>query len=175
MVLPDPRTDGGSAPDRAMPPSDCARACGSRGGTACLGRIVRGLADHVLDRDRRPGLDLPSVHRQRTDGSSGRPPPGRARTPTAQPVEAELAESLDTVLRIIGRLAASHDRAELVRMIVDETKRALRADAATIRLLRDDHLELAAWAGLPDAVAEATALDRLRCRAHRRGHRMPGT
>ena len=71
----------------------------------------------------------------------------------AQPVEAELAESLDTVLRIIGRLAASHDRAELVRMIVDETRHALRADATTIRLLRDEHLELAAWAGLPDAIA----------------------
>ncbi|MFL5668458.1 MAG: diguanylate cyclase [Chloroflexota bacterium] len=74
--------------------------------------------------------------------------------PSADPPEAELAESLDTVLRIIGRLAASHDRRELVRMIVDETMRALRADAATIRLLREDHLELAASAGLPATIAE---------------------
>src|SRR4029077_17571746 len=79
---------------------------------------------------------------------NGRPdaPPPVTPDPIAQAVEAELAESLDTVLRIIGRLAASHDRAELVRMIVDETKHALRADVATIRLLRDEHLELAAWA-----------------------------
>jgi len=76
-----------------------------------------------------------------------------ARESTPQLVEAELAESLDTVLGIVGRLAASHDRAELVRMIVDETKRALRVDATTIRLLREEHLELVAWAGLPDAGA----------------------
>jgi diguanylate cyclase (GGDEF)-like protein len=68
-------------------------------------------------------------------------------------MEAELAERLDTVLGIAGRLAASHDRAELFRMIVDETKRALRADATTIRVLRDDKLEVAAWAGIPDETA----------------------
>jgi diguanylate cyclase (GGDEF)-like protein len=68
-------------------------------------------------------------------------------------VETELAERLDTVLEIAGRLAASHDRAELFRMIVDESKRALRADATTIRILRDDHLEVAAWAGITDDVA----------------------
>ncbi|MFL5675581.1 MAG: diguanylate cyclase [Chloroflexota bacterium] len=73
--------------------------------------------------------------------------------PTLQPVEAELAESLDTVLRIVGRLAASHDRAELVGMIVEATMRELRVDATTIRLLREEHLELAGSAGLPDAVA----------------------
>ena len=67
--------------------------------------------------------------------------------------EAELAHRLDTVLGIAGRLAASHDRRELFRMIVDETKRALRADATTIRILRDDHLEIAAWAGLTDDLA----------------------
>ncbi len=38
-------------------------------------------------------------------------------------------------------------------MIVDETKRALRADATTIRILRDEHLEIAAWAGLTDDLA----------------------
>jgi diguanylate cyclase (GGDEF) domain len=68
-------------------------------------------------------------------------------------LEAELAERLDTVLGIAGRLAASHDRAELFRMIVDETHRVLRADATTIRTLRDDRLEVTAWAGLPDDVA----------------------
>ena len=68
-------------------------------------------------------------------------------------LEAELAERLDTVLGIAGRLAASHDRRELLRMIVDETKRVLRADATTIRTVRDDRLELTAWAGIPDDVA----------------------
>jgi diguanylate cyclase (GGDEF)-like protein len=68
-------------------------------------------------------------------------------------LELELAERLDTVLGIAERLAASHDREALFRMIVDETRRALRADATTIRIMRDDHLEVAAWAGLPTDVA----------------------
>ena len=70
--------------------------------------------------------------------------------PAPQPVEAELAESLDSVLGIVGRLAASHDRSELVRMIVDETKRALAVDATVIRLAHEDRLEMTAWAGLSD-------------------------
>jgi diguanylate cyclase (GGDEF)-like protein len=91
-------------------------------------------------------------------GDRGRGWPAQAPEPPhpapADPsMEAELAERLDTVLGIAGRLAASHDRAELFRMIVDETKRALRADATTIRILRDDRLEVAAWAGIPDETA----------------------
>ena len=38
-------------------------------------------------------------------------------------------------------------------MIVDEAMRVLRADATTIRILHDDRLEVAAWAGLSDDVA----------------------
>ena len=38
-------------------------------------------------------------------------------------------------------------------MIVDETMRTLRADTTTIRILRGDHLEVTAWAGMPDDVA----------------------
>ena len=170
MVLPTPGLMAARRPNRAMPPSDCARACGSRGRTACLGRVVRGLADHVLDRDRRPGIDLPPVHRQRTERASAthrlRSPP----TPMPQPVEAELAESLDTVLRIIGRLAASHDRAELVRMIVDETKRALARrrghdPPAPRRAPRAGRLGRP-----PRRVRQRDPVDRLRCRPHRRGH-----
>ncbi len=71
----------------------------------------------------------------------------------APSLEAELAERLDTVLGIAERLATSHDRHDLFRTIVDETKRALRADATTIRILQDDRLEIAAWAGLPDDIA----------------------
>jgi len=92
----------------------------------------------------------PSLFRRLLGGEAARP---------ADPVsgdhglELELAERLDTVLGIAERLAASHDRQELFRMIVDETRRALRADATTIRILRDDRLEIAAWAGLPTDVA----------------------
>ena len=68
-------------------------------------------------------------------------------------LEAELAERLDTVLGIAGRLAASHDRQELFRTILGETKRVLRADTTTIRMLHDDRLEVTAWAGIPDDVA----------------------
>jgi diguanylate cyclase (GGDEF)-like protein len=78
-----------------------------------------------------------------------------AGAPSGRALEAELAERLDTVLGIAGRLAASHDRADLFRMVVDEARRALRADATTIRVLRDDHLEVAAWAGLPDNLARS--------------------
>jgi diguanylate cyclase (GGDEF)-like protein len=66
--------------------------------------------------------------------------------------EAELAERLDTLLGIAGRLAATPDRRDLLPTIVDETNRALRADSTTLRLLRDDRLEVVATAGLTDAV-----------------------
>ncbi|MFL5779543.1 MAG: diguanylate cyclase [Chloroflexota bacterium] len=69
--------------------------------------------------------------------------------------EAELAERLDAVLGIAGRLAASHDRRELLRTLVDETRRALRAEAATIRLTDGDRLEVVAWAGIDDPAAAA--------------------
>ncbi len=69
----------------------------------------------------------------------------------------DLARRLDAVLEIAGRLAASHDREELFRMIVDETRRTLRADATTIRILRGDHLEVTAWAGMSDDVAASPA------------------
>jgi diguanylate cyclase (GGDEF)-like protein len=68
-------------------------------------------------------------------------------------LEAELAKRLDSVLGIAGRLAASHDREALLRMIVDETKRTLRVDSTTIRILRGGHLEVTAWAGMSDEVA----------------------
>ena len=68
-------------------------------------------------------------------------------------LESELAERLDTVLGIAERLASSHDREELFRTIVDETRRALRVDFVTIRVLQDDQLVPAAWAGIADEVA----------------------
>ena len=78
--------------------------------------------------------------------------PESARQSSPGPVD--VAARLDAVLGIAGRLAASHDREALFRTIVDETNHALRADATTIRILRDNHLVVAAWAGMSDAVAE---------------------
>jgi diguanylate cyclase (GGDEF)-like protein len=75
-----------------------------------------------------------------------------ASRPDTRALEIELAERLDSVLGIAERLASSHDRQDLFRTIVDETRRALRADATTIRILHDDRLEIAASAGLPDDV-----------------------
>lgn len=65
--------------------------------------------------------------------------------------EAALAERLDTVLGIAERLSGTTDRQVLVRGIVDETRRALDADAAILRILRDGRLEVVAWSGLDDA------------------------
>ena len=69
--------------------------------------------------------------------------------------ESDLATRLDAVLGIAERLAASHDREELFRTIVDETLRALRVDHVTIRLLHDERMVVAAWAGLDDDTAAA--------------------
>jgi diguanylate cyclase (GGDEF)-like protein len=89
-----------------------------------------------------------SPYRRLLDGS-GEP----ALDGTHGSLEAELAERLDTVLNIAERLASTHDRGKLFRTIVDETRRALRVDYVTIRILEDDRLVVAAWAGLTDEVA----------------------
>jgi len=92
------------------------------------------------------------VGNDRVDRVPGPLPPTM---PMGAGVEAELAERLDNVLDIAGRLAASHDRAELLRMIVEETNRALNTDATCIRILHDDRLEVVAWAGLSDEVGRS--------------------
>ena len=73
----------------------------------------------------------------------------------APSLEVELADRLDAVLGIAERLAASHDREDLFRTIVEETRRALRVDHVTIRVLKDDELIVAAWAGLTGERARA--------------------
>ena len=72
-----------------------------------------------------------------------------------QAVGAELASRLDAVLGIAERLAASHDREDLFRTIVDETLLALHVDHVTVRLVRDGQLVVVAWAGLDEATARA--------------------
>jgi diguanylate cyclase (GGDEF)-like protein len=64
--------------------------------------------------------------------------------------DVDVAARLEAVLVIAGRLAASNDREVLFRTIVDETNKALHADATTIRILRDGKLVVAAWAGMTD-------------------------
>ena len=61
---------------------------------------------------------------------------------------------LDAVLGIAGRLAASHDREELFRTIVDETQPgAPRSTPRRSGSCDDGRLEVAAWAGMADDVA----------------------
>ena len=90
--------------------------------------VDAGVADATLARDAVRGVDPPSL-------------------------EEQLAERLDTFLGIAERLAASHDRTTLLRMIVDETCWGLDAENVTIRVLEGGRMRLAAWAGLDDAIA----------------------
>ncbi len=66
---------------------------------------------------------------------------------------AMLARRLDSVLEITERLANTHDRATLLRSIVDETLHGLDADATVLRLVRDGRLEVVSWAGMDDETA----------------------
>src|SRR5688572_2363622 len=104
-----------------------------------------------------PGPDLvpsrPSLYRRLLGG-----PEGAGAAPadgTSDTLEAELAERLGTVLDLAERLAATHDRREVFRTSVDETRRALRVDYVTIRVVEEERLVVAAWAGLSEKVARA--------------------
>ena len=57
-----------------------------------------------------------------------------------------------------------HDRDDLFRTIVEETRRALRVDHVTIRVLKDERSVVAAWAGL-DRHRAARPADRRRSTA----------
>lgn len=75
--------------------------------------------------------------------------------------EAVLAGRLETLLSIAERLTRTLDRQEIFRTIVDEASRALAVDAATIRLVNGDALELVASAGMTeDDVAQLPAFRR---------------
>jgi len=112
---------------------------------------------HDLAPEPGPDPDLvptrPSLYRRLLGGSEGS---GAASADgTTDSHEAELAERLDTILNITERLAATHDRDELFRTVVDETRRALRVDYVTIRVVEEGQLVVAAWAGLSDKMARA--------------------
>jgi diguanylate cyclase (GGDEF)-like protein len=112
--------------------------------------MATGRCDHPIVRTMELGSDDAEAVRIRSAGVPAEldrdPVPPHDR-------DLDLAGRLDTVLEVAGRLVASHDREELFRMIVDETRRTLHADTTTIRILRGDRLELTAWAGIPDDVA----------------------
>ena len=91
-----------------------------------------------------PGVALtrPSLYRRLLGGSGAF---GDAVTAdSSDSPETQLAERLDTILNIAERLAATHDRTELFRTIVDETLRALQVDHVTIRVVEDGRLVVAA-------------------------------
>ena len=73
-----------------------------------------------------------------------------AETPDGAAVPATHLESL---LGIAERLASTHDRTELLRVIVEETKIALRADYVTIRLIEGEQLPVRAYAGIDPELA----------------------
>jgi diguanylate cyclase (GGDEF)-like protein len=116
-------------------------------GSTASGSIFR----RIVGQDRTADLNE-TLAAQPPVGSAVDPAPA---TSDPAPIAAadELADRLDTVLTIVGRLAASHDRSELVRMVVEETRGVLHVDAAVIRVLREDRLEVAAWTGIADAAA----------------------
>ena len=75
--------------------------------------------------------------------------PNPPETAPAQP-----ATHLESLLGIAERLASTHDRTELLRVIVEETKVALNADIVTIRILDGDLLPVRAYAGMDAGLAE---------------------
>ncbi len=86
---------------------------------------------------------------------------GANRHPRSVPCDSdpESVELLASVLGIAGRLAASHDREDLLRTIVEEMRMALRVDFVTIHVAHKERLEVAAWAGF--SVETASALPAL--------------
>ena len=74
-------------------------------------------------------------------------------TDAETPDEAPPATHLESLLGIAERLASTHDRTELLRVIVEETKVALRADYVTIRIIDGEQLPVRAYAGIDPELA----------------------
>ena len=72
--------------------------------------------------------------------------------PSADPA-AEPSWYLESIREICARLTSTHERAEFLRTIAEQTRIALRADEVTIRLLVGDDLPIAASAGIDPAAA----------------------
>lgn len=131
--------------------SDDLLAASATDGPGTTAALIRTTAP-----DAPPAVPVEADHGVR---SASADPTDASPAPQAEPVagalEAELAQRLDAVLGIAERLAASHDREDLFHTIADETRRALQADYVTIRVLRDDQLIVAAWAGLTGDAARS--------------------
>jgi diguanylate cyclase (GGDEF)-like protein len=77
---------------------------------------------------------------------------GSSSTPLVEPgVDARLR----TVLAVAERLTGTFDRGEILQTIAIEVNGALGAEGTTIRVLEDEQLVVAAWAGLSDDEAAA--------------------
>ena len=74
--------------------------------------------------------------------------PPEPNVPPSVDLAAEAGGYLESIREICGRLAATHQRAEFLRTIAEQTRVALRADEVTIRLLAGDELPVAASAGM---------------------------
>jgi diguanylate cyclase (GGDEF)-like protein len=118
-------------------------------------RLRRWLSQAALDNRAAPSIELRAD--SWTAAEPGIPPRPYDPVPPAgdgpPDPAAELSAQLEIVLEIAERLASTHDRTLLLRMIVEETRRALHVDFATIRILEGEHLVVAAWTGLEPEVA----------------------
>src|SRR4029078_7211426 len=79
-----------------------------------------------------------------------------AETPGDPPSETASAgptTHVESLLGIAERPPSTHDRAELLHMIVEETKVTLRADYVTIRILEGNFLPVSAYAGMDAELA----------------------
>ena len=87
-----------------------------------------------------------------TDAELPSPPatgdPPEPRVPPAADPTAEPSWYLESIREICARLTSTHERAEFLRTIAEQTRVALRADELTIRILDGDQLPVAASAGV---------------------------
>jgi diguanylate cyclase (GGDEF)-like protein len=87
--------------------------------------------------------------------ATDRKPPAAAARRSRARSSSTVAHRFAGILGIAERLAEAHDRQELLKAVVVEALAALDADAAVLRLLRNDRLEVVAWSGIDDATAAA--------------------
>ena len=91
--------------------------------------------------------------------SAGDPPEPQI-PPAVDPTTAP-SRYLESVREICARLAATHEPAEFLPRIAEQTRVALRADEVTIRLLAGDQLPVVASAGVNEDPAARLPLTRL--------------
>ncbi|HYC07316.1 MAG TPA: GAF domain-containing protein, partial [Candidatus Binatia bacterium] len=76
-----------------------------------------------------------------------------ARAEQVEAADEQLQDRVRTVLAIAERMTRTFDQAEIFETVVAETQRVLGADGVTIRIVRDELLQVVAWAGVSADVA----------------------